>query len=372
MQIVLIGNYPKDSQESMIRFAKMLQEGFIQNGVSCEIWLPNIFFGIFAKSTLNGLGKWLGYFDKYILFPIILRVRTFFYNSTNTIYHICDHSNAIYLPHIYSKKKGITCHDVLAIRGALGYSNSYCEASKFGKLLQKWILKNLQDTKYLAAVSELTLNQLQEITKFKNRNKWVVIHNAFNDSFSKLSNDLIQDKLSFYGLNNKSYLLHVGSALPRKNRNLLLKMSYELGDKWEGLICFAGEPLENELIELAIRLGLESRIISVVKPDHETLNVLYNGCEYFVFPSFSEGFGWPVIEAQACGVPVIASSIQPMPEISGGAAIHVSPDDPKGFEEAFLKLKNLEFREQIIKKGCENIKRFDRQLMIEKYLNLYN
>ncbi len=369
--IILIGNYPKDNQESMIRFSEMLQSGFENVGLRCDIWNPIIFFGKFCKSTTSGIGKWLGYLDKYILFPIILRFRTILFSSKSTIYHICDHSNSIYLPHIISQSKGITCHDVLAIRGALGYNDAYCEASKFGKILQKWILKNLENAQRIAAVSELTLNQLKELTKFDEEQKRLVIYNSFNAKFCRLRNEILQESLKPLHLSGKPYILHVGSSLPRKNRNLLIYMLAELKDKWDGVICYAGEPLEGELLSLAIKFNLSSRIISVIKPTHEVLVSLYNGCEAFIFPSYSEGFGWPVIEAQCCGTPVIASSVEPMPEISGGSALHIYPDDSKGFANAFLKLKDPNFRNEIINNGYQNVKRFERKIMIEKYLSFY-
>src|SRR5690606_27674407 len=88
-----------------------------------------------------------------------------------------------------------------------------------------------------------------------------------------------------------SFILHVGSGELRKNRKLLLHMVHRLGDKWEGKICFAGKPLEDDMIKLAESLNIINRVVSIVKPNHEQLMALYSTCEAFVFPSFSEGFG---------------------------------------------------------------------------------
>src|SRR5690606_39604599 len=99
---------------------------------------------------------------------------------------------------------------------------------------------------------------------------------------------------------------------------------------------------------------------------------LYNGAEAFVFPSLSEGFGWPVIEAQACGTPVVTSNFQPMLEVSGNAALHADPKSPKAFAEALMTISNINLREELIKLGFENTKRFYVKHMIESYLKLYN
>src|SRR5687767_14147825 len=95
-KIILIGNYPPDKQESMERFAQMLIQGFNNKGFETELWRPKVFFGSYVKSTKEGFGKWVGYFDKWILFPLILlwRVNTQRSRYANVIFHICDHSNS--------------------------------------------------------------------------------------------------------------------------------------------------------------------------------------------------------------------------------------------------------------------------------------
>lgn len=375
MNIILIGNYKLDQQESMERFALMLQDGFNEANINTEIWRPKIIFGTKKLNPYKGLGKYLGYFDKWLLFPVILKIKSLKSQyRKETYFHICDHSNAPYLNYLPKKRSGITCHDVLAIRGALGFKDAYCPASGMGVILQKWILKNLGKATNLFAVSNFTLKQLQELTTNKNRDtrNWKVVLNAFNAPFKVL------DKASCYELlqhtklkDNKPFILHVGSPIIRKNRKLLLDMASKLGDKWNGYICFAGAGVDDELLTYAKKLDLDHRVISIVRPNHDTLVALFNACEAFIFPSFSEGFGWPLIEAQACGAPVIASSLQPMPEVSGGAAIHVSPCNPEGYAEALLNLKEETYKTTIIEKGFENVKRFSRDIMIKEYLKVY-
>lgn len=376
MLFILIGNYPPDKQESMERFAQMMAAGFGKAGHSFEIWRPTVFFGAKAGSTLSGIGKWLGYIDKWMLFPLVLkwRQRGKKYKGADVRFHICDHSNAFYINHLPQKNTAITCHDVLAIRGALGYADAYCPSSGAGKILQNWILKNLGKARLLATVSELTLRQLQALSPNNgvSGKKWVVIHNAFNADFKPLPPETTNKLLAAAGLPpGKPFLLHVGSSLERKNRGLLLEMLAALGDRWDGIVCFAGKAPDEKLLARASTLHLLERIVPVVRPSHETLVALYSACEAFVFPSFSEGFGWPVIEAQACAAPVIASSIEPMPEVSGGAALHADPYKPAEFAEAFLSLKDGAVKSNLVQKGLQNIHRFNPDKMIEAYLSLH-
>jgi glycosyltransferase involved in cell wall biosynthesis len=165
--------------------------------------------------------------------------------------------------------------------------------------------------------------------------------------------------------------LHVGSALARKNRKLLLDMARITGNRWDGCICMAGEAIDQDLMDYAKTIGLNERVVSVERPDHQTLLALYSSCDVFIFPSFSEGFGWPVIEAQACGAPVIASNIEPMQEVSGGAALHADPTKPEDFANAFLSLKDKDVRDGLIQHGYQNALRFNPCTMIDAYLDLH-
>jgi len=373
MRVILIGNYLPDRQESMLRFAQMLEGGFQQAGLSVETWLPNVVLGRFTTNTYAGLGKWLGYLDKWVLFPLVLRWRLRGRRADATYrYHICDHSNAPYLAHLPAAYTGITCHDVLAIRGGLGHADAFVPASKLGRLLQTWILNNLSRARHLAAVSHFTLGQLRELAPTATAAPaWRVIHNAFNAKFwpmpaaqawQALKGTILQPDIPF--------LLHVGSDLPRKNRTLLLDMVAALGSRWAGVICLAGDVPEPALLARAEALGLTHRLVSVARPTHEVLVALYSTCAAFVFPSYSEGFGWPVIEAQACGAPVIASSIAPMPEVSGGAALHASPDDASAFAEAFLRLSTTSLGAELVQQGFANCQRYEPALMTAAYLDL--
>lgn len=375
MKIVLIGNYVLDKQESMERFAIMLSEGFRSEGISAEIWRPCVLFGKKFLNPYKGIGKYLGYFDKYIIFPFVLKARLLKKSNSGDYirFHVCDHSNAPYLKYLPKNKSGITCHDVLAIRGSMGFTDAFAPASKMGVILQKWILKNLSKASVLAAVSNFTLDQLNEISEDSPKNKkWKVIYNAFNAPFSPMEISESKWFLRKMKMNtNTPFILHVGSGDIRKNRKLLLQMVTHLDNKWNGTICYAGKPLETNLIKLVHELNLSNRVISIVEPSHEELVSLYSTCEAFVFPSFSEGFGWPLIEAQACGAPVIASHIEPMPEISGNKAIHVNPHKPEEFANALLSLKNKTLRENIIKAGYSNTERFLLKKIIKDYIKLY-
>lgn len=377
LKIILIGNYAKDKQMSMSLFANLLKNGYIRAGHQTVVWQPTVFFGYLAKNTLSGYGKWLAYLDKWLLFPLVLLLRRLLKvnKGAHVRFHICDHSNVIYLRYLPNEMTVVSCHDVLAIRGALGYKDAYCEASSFGVILQKWILGNLLRAKKLAAVSATTLKQLNDLDNTANANHCErrLVLNAFNEFFGPVPKADALCMLKDHGIDVQwPFLLHIGSSLPRKNRKVLVQMLDIMKDNWNGKLIFAGQELEPELYHSIKEKGLSDRVILVRRPEYAMLNALYSACDAFVFPSYSEGFGWPVIEAQACGAPVIASDIEPIPEVSGGAALHCHPDKPEEFVAAFQSLSNDSFRSELVQKGFVNCNRFKPERMIQEYIEFHN
>jgi len=379
-KIILISNYLPDKQESMRLFMQMFYDSYQSKNLLVEVWYPVVFFGKIATTTISGVGKWLSYIDKYILFPMVLigkRIKGKF-KKESFIYHICDHSNAPYLFFLPRNKTVITCHDVLAVRGAFGFKDAYCEASLTGKILQEWIFYSLLKARKIGFVSEFTKNQFLELKQLKNKqnfeNKplYKVIYNSFNSNFGTIEADEIRDIFNKYNIHfSTPYILHVGSDLPRKNRELLVEMLHLLEDSWNGVVCFAGQKIDAKLDNLILKYGLQNRVISIERPDHELLVALYNGCDAFVFPSFAEGFGWPLIEAQACGAPVITSALNPMMEVCGGAALHADPNNSQTFVDAFKLLANKTFLSDLKHKGFKNCERFKKEFIVNAYLDFY-
>jgi len=374
MNIILIGNYEPDNQFSMRIFAELMEEGYRKSAINVTLIRPDVFFSKLSSGKSN-LFKWLGYIDKFILFSmklLVLRVKFFLLNQT-VYYHICDHSNAFYLYFLPQKKTIITCHDVLAIQSGLGFTGTYCTTTKSGVVLQKIILNALCRAKKLATVSEYTLNQLKIIdTKPTITKKWKSIHNALSNKFTPSNNDEIEKLLNKHKqLRNQEFILHVGSSLERKNRILLVKLINELKTEWNGILVLAGDSLSTELVELIDKLKVKDKILQIYRPKQTEIISLYSICQAMIFPSYSEGFGWPIIEAQACGAPVITSNKAPMmTEVGGNAALYADPNDTDSFANQFQKLKNKEFRAEVIRLGFENAKKFNFDNTINQYINL--
>jgi len=104
----------------------------------------------------------------------------------------------------------------------------------------------------------------------------------------------------------------------------------------------------------------------------EELLQRYRDCDLLAFPSTFEGFGLPIVEAQATGRPVLTSNISPMREIAGEGACLIDPADPASIRSALVRIISDEkYREQLISQGLENVKRFQLRTVVDRYAQLY-
>ena len=367
--VLLIGNYAPDRQHSMQRFGTMMLEGLSAAGVAAELVRPEPFFGKFRLAGAF-VSKWLAYVDKFVLFPRRLRAKL---RSAPALVHICDHSNAMYSQHVRTTPVVVTCHDFLAIRGALGEETD-TPASSTGRFLQRWIVAGLQRATALACVSHATCDDAKRFIKPSDgRPELSVIPLGLSYEFRPLARPTAVERLSRIPnlKTEKPFVLHVGSNLRRKNREAILRIFARCQGEWPGQLVFAGEPLNDALMAQAHELGITDRIVQLREPSNEQLEALFSSAGAFLFPSRFEGFGWPIIEAQACGCPVLCSSVPPMGEIAGSGAMLREPADEEGFAHDLLQLLKPGAREEWSAKALENAQRFTTARMIADYVTLY-
>ncbi|MEO7166288.1 MAG: glycosyltransferase family 1 protein [Chthoniobacterales bacterium] len=367
--VLLIGNYPADQQQSMQRFAMMMLRGLTAAGVPATLIQPQPFLG---RIELAGrfVTKWLGYLDKFIFFPWQLRRRL---TSEVGLVHICDHSNAMYGSQVRDRPVVVTCHDLLAVRGALGEETD-CPASATGKYLQRWIVSGLRQASALACVSSATLRDAQRVVGQRDgRPEFHLILHGINHPYKKQPEVAARARLSkVAGLTTgKPFALHVGSNLRMKNREGVLRIFALTKDDWDGQLVFAGQKLSPELRSLGEELGLHDRIVEVAGPENDLLEALYSSALVLLYPSRFEGFGWPIIEAHACGCPVICSEREPMSEVGGEAALTADVADEATMAKSLLRLTDPAERARWSEKSLRNAERFRAEVMIAHYVELY-
>jgi glycosyltransferase involved in cell wall biosynthesis len=367
LNILLVGNYLPDNQQSMVRFAELLHNKILEQHIQVSLITPcNVFLRLpFLKGSLK---KWLAYIDKYILFPVLLRWKVRSYD----VVHICDHSNSPYARFTGKIPTIITCHDMLAIRGALN-DFEYCPATATGRLLQEWILSSFAYADLLVCDSQFTMDDVLKLTD-RDRSTVTVNHLGLNFNYRLMGTEAVTETLaSIPGFRQDiPYLLNVGSSITRKNREAVIRIFAQYQQRINAVMVFAGAPLTVEQNMLAEQLGIKDKIIEVLGPSNDQLMALYNRAQALLFPSIGEGFGWPAIEAQACGCPVVSSSSGSLAEITGEGGVVLDYTDEQGMLEALIKIStNDKFRNELIHRGLENMSRFNIDRMIANYISLY-
>lgn len=165
------------------------------------------------------------------------------------------------------------------------------------------------------------------------------------------------------------YFLSVGTLEPRKNIEGLIK-AYLTGRFNTKLVLVGSKGWKNEQVFNLLKMHKDKIIVTGFVPD-EDLGTLYSQALCLVYPSFYEGFGIPMLEAQACGCPVITSNTSSMPEIGGKGAIYVDPYNVADIVKGMERVKREGERVKLIKAGFENVKRFSWEVSAEKLKTLY-
>jgi len=368
--VLLIGNYPLDRQQSMQRFANMMLRGLNNSGIAATLIVPQPLFGKFRWAG-NFVTKWLGYIDKFILFP--RKLRSIVAKQRLSVIHICDHSNAMYGAWVKDTPVVVTCHDLLAVRGALGEETN-CPASLTGKILQRWILRGLRSADEVVCDSQATETDARRLVSRGNASpKIELVRLGLNYPFRQLPAAEVSARLAKVPNFNPDvpFAVHVGSNLRRKNRDGALRIFARTKDKWRGQLVFVGDPLTPELVSVAKNLEISDRVSQVPDASDELLEALYNRALALLYPSRFEGFGWPVIEAQACGCPVVCSNSGPLPEAAGDAGLFHDPDNEAGFAADLLRLLDPAQRAVWSEKSLRNAERFSTTRMISQYIDIY-
>jgi glycosyltransferase involved in cell wall biosynthesis len=225
----------------------------------------------------------------------------------------------------------------------------------------------------IITVSNFTRMELRRLTDVPEERVFVV-YNAADAVFSPSSNGVDPAAVrARYGIPER-YLLFVGVLEPRKNVIGLLESFAAVRDRIPHSLVLAGRSgWQTRAVFAAIeRLRLHDRVVRTDYVPPADLVVIYRHADGFVYPSFYEGFGMPVLEAMSCGVPVITSNRSALPEVTGDAAVLVAPEDRRALGEAMVRVvSDGRLRDDLRLRGLARARAFSWEESARATLDVY-
>ncbi len=323
----------------------------------------------------NLLHKLAGAIDKLVFFPFDLRreVRRLRRSGRPFVVHLIDQAYANYCSHLQGVPHLVTCHDLLSLQASRGEIPEHQEPGHT-RLYQAMLLRGLQRAHHLVAVSATTAGVLGRLTGREERDI-STIYNDLHHPFSPMPPAEAAQRIGrLLGIATPPrFLLHVGINIWYKNRAGVLEIFSQLQQKYPdpGLhLIMVGHALPPQLQSFVESHGLADRVHVLSGIETEDLQALYSTAEALVFPSLYEGFGWPIIEAMACGCPVMTSNRPPMNEIGGTVATYIPPESPHVAADIIHAAQTSPAAE--LRQRCQaHARQFAQGGMIASYRDLY-
>lgn len=266
-------------------------------------------------------------------------------NLNSNLIHITGHDHYLILG-LPRKKTILTIHDIEVLK-----RNSGLKKYLLKKLWFDWPIKRAT---YVSTISSFSKSEILSLGNYKTPIQ--VIHNPITLPITYTPKVFNEDCPT---------ILHIGTK-PNKNLNRLLIAIKNIKCK----LLIIGKLDDNNIKLLEEN---STNYTSKVNLGNEEMIQAYINCDMLAFVSNYEGFGLPIIEAQACGRVVITSNTASMPEIANDGALLVNPLDVNDIKNGINQLiNNSKLREELISKGLENVKRFEPQKIANQYQQLYD
>lgn len=352
MQVTLYRDHPAERWPSMDRYAEELMTALTRI-------LPKSWHIKMPMPPTPWSGSYGRLLSRSIYYPFWAN------HCQGDINHIIDHSYGHLLLKLDPARTIVTLHDI----APLHFPGWRVGLSSLSWKLGWW---GLQHAQHLIVDSAYIGHELQRYLPLPSE-RIHVIPLAVSKEFCPQPEDRVKAIRRRYLGDGDHILLHVGHTQPRKNLPVLLRALALLTQQGFSVILIqvGGHPdtFQQKLIK---EFELERVIHFVGHLSNQELIALYSAADVFVFPSLYEGFGMPILEAMACGTPVVASNAASLPEVIGEAGLLVDPNDTEGLAEAIAHLlTNHEFSQTLRQRGLERVRLFTWEHTAEKVYTVY-
>ncbi len=260
------------------------------------------------------------------------------------------------LPLVRPERSVVTVHD-------LGFLHHPEAHTWFQNVYLRWSTRhNARSATRILADSQATRQDLIRYYGIP-KEKTVVVYPGLDRDLGPVTDaDLLAATRDHYGISER-YLFYVGTLHPRKNLARLVRaFAGSVAVKYPELqLVLAGKKgwLSDGIVEEVRSAGLVDQIVLTGYVPDSDLPALMSGALAFVFPSLYEGFGMPVLEAMACGTPVVCSNVSSLPEVAGEAALLVDPLDTGALAQALIRIaEDADLRCELVLRGLERVRAF--------------
>lgn len=265
----------------------------------------------------------------------------------------------------------LTLHDIIFLEKRTGKTQSIYQ--KLGRLYRKLVIPRIiRFCKRIITVSNYEQKRITEKLELTN-DMVVAVHNGLSPLFRLIPNDrhITSQYIPF-----DQYLFFLGNTDPKKNTVRTLKAyALYLKQSRRSLPLLIADLEKTTVDKLLDKEGLENIKHKIYCPgyiSHQDLPHIYGGAFAFLYPSMRESFGLPILEAMACGTPVITSNTSAIPEIAGEKAMLIDPENEQEIADQIIKLEeNQPFYQQQIEYGIKRSKLFSWEETAKNLLNIY-
>jgi len=360
-EVLLLRDVPEQQLLSMERFADEMERGFAAHP-SFRMTAATMHESA-AAATL-GLRRIDSYVARFLRYPLAAARRR------ADIYHIADHGYAHLAAFLPRDRTVVTCHDLMLLKGeegAAGFKGRRTSVARF-----RWSTSYLRKVAHVVCASQSTKGDLVRLRSVPEERISIVPYGV-NSRFQWLGDEVSCRLKAAMAGTRQFAVLHVSTGSPYKNVPVTLQVVAALRRSGMGVtLVRVGKPLSREERALAEELWLAASVIECGRVSDERLVELYNACDLLLFPSHYEGFGWPPLEAMACGTPVVTSNCPSLVEIVGGAGLVAPPDDVGALAAAARAvLESSELAARLRRQGLERAAEYTWERTVTGYAQVY-